>query len=360
MLAQEAIYRVMLDSIGEGLVGTDEHENITFVNKAMENLLGIPSAEAIGKALTEIVPLQDEMGNTVPDYLRPSTLALTQSITVRKHELFCVRKDTTTVPVHVIAAPVMSNGKTIGVITSFHNRTKEVELEMAEDEFVSIAAHQLRTPLGTMRWHLERLLAGKDTTQVKEILTEMYTSNLHLISLVNDLLIVTQINQNRIQVHPQETNILPLITEVIYQFRDEIQIKSLSVTVSPAQSIPDLFLDPQLFRQVMQNLFSNAIKYNKDHGSIAIDLVCRQAGLEKKEHDILLKITDTGIGIPKKDIKKIFEKFHRAANSNMVAYEGSGIGLFLVQSFVKYWRGKVWAESIEGKGTTIFLTIPIT
>lgn len=227
---------------------------------------------------------------------------------------------------------------------------------MKKDEFLSIAAHQLRTPLGTMRWTIERSIAGKYGKVSKEMheeLLSIYASNLQLIKLVNDLLDVSKITQEKLTNEPVAVDIIPLV---------DASVKEMSIVASqsfitmifehPRTQIGKVFVDPKLFHQIMENVLSNAIKYNKPHGKITIKI-------NGNNHAVQISVADTGIGIPKKDQERVFEQFTRASNAAIANTEGTGLGLFIVKSYIALWDGRIWLDSEINKGTTLYMELPV-
>lgn len=227
------------------------------------------------------------------------------------------------------------------------------EIDRQKSEFISLASHQLRTPLGSMRWNLELLQSEIQSLpqSAKNQLNEAYKSNLRVIRLVSDLLNIARIEQGRVKDEPEETDIVEIIKSAIAEMEPEAHKRSVTITSSLSPSPLRLTIDPKRFREVVQNLLSNAVKYTLSGGTVTVTL----ASLEKT---VSLSIADTGIGIPEKEQAKIFTKFARAENATKIDTEGSGLGLYIVKSFVEGWGGTITYKSVEGKGTTFFLTLP--
>jgi signal transduction histidine kinase len=232
---------------------------------------------------------------------------------------------------------------------------KEKQLDKTKDDFLSIAAHQLRTPLGNMRWNLERLIdrEGEGVTEKgKEIISDLNTSTIRLISLANALLDASRINQDRVDDHPEEVNIGEIIQDVVKNYEHELELKSVHISIVGLDTpLSKVFIDPHLFYQVIVNLLSNAIKYNKPDGNIEIKV-------ENNPSEIVIHIKDTGIGIPQDAQDRVFDKFFRATNAANTKNEGTGIGLFIVKSYIEKWHGRIWFDSKENEGTTFHIMIP--
>jgi len=242
-----------------------------------------------------------------------------------------------------------------GVITDV---TKEMEIDRAKTEFVSLASHQLKTPLTSISWLSEALLRGtggalsadqmKYTTNIQEAAQRM-------IAMVNDLLNVSRIETDTLAIRPEALDAVVLFTSVLEEQQHTADTKKVSVAFTHAGEIPQLSADPQLLRMIFQNLLSNAIKYTPDGGEVSCDMSLAEAGREL----IFLRVKDSGIGIPKAEQPQIFEKLHRASNAQNLVPDGTGLGLYLVKTILDRVGGGVSFESEEGKGTTFFATIPL-
>lgn len=228
-----------------------------------------------------------------------------------------------------------------------HNQEKDV--------FLSLAAHQLRTPLGAMRWNLEVLLAGDEgslATGVRTVLKDIYRSNQHLVLLVNNLLEISRINQGRkkfvfIQQYPKT-----VIAEAVKMIEPLAQAKKIRIRVQGANAKSKIWLEEKHFYEVVTNLLSNAVKYSKVRGKIVISS-------ELTDGFWQLSVADNGVGIPQADQANVFSNFYRASNAMTGNPEGEGIGLYMVKMFVKTWGGRVWFESSEGQGSTFYIRLPL-
>lgn len=231
---------------------------------------------------------------------------------------------------------------------------KEKKEEADKDEFISIAAHQLRTPLGIQRWTLERLLAqkyGKLSRKVKEQVDDVYISVLKLIKLVNDLLDVSRITQGRVENKPISFDLRMGMNRTVRELRGLASVHHVLLIANTGKQPIFAHVDPELFHVVLENLLSNAIKYNKEYGTVTISLKMLSGTVQ-------IKIVDTGIGIAQKDQSRIFEKFQRGTNAVKYVTEGTGLGLFIVKFYVESWKGHVSLVSALGKGTTVTIDLP--
>lgn len=200
-------------SIGEGLIAVNNHGKIMNVNKAAEEILGMKRKELVGNIITTL-PLEDEDGTSVPFAKRPTSIALATGETLHVTYFF-VRKDKKRFPIAITVTPIVLGNKTIGLIETLRDITQEKEIDRAKTEFVSLASHQLRTPLGIAKWYIEAIKEEGylDTVSetAKDYFNEVYKSNERLLTLVRDLLSISRIDQGKVRDNPQMINIIELV-----------------------------------------------------------------------------------------------------------------------------------------------------
>ncbi len=350
----------MLESVGEGLVATGKDGNIVLVNRAFENLLGWKENEVQGKLFINLVSMQDENGKRVENTDRPIQKMLKHGnknggLAVKTLNAFYKRKNDTVFPVSITISPIMVENEVIGVVEVFRDITKEREIDKEKTEFVSLASHQLRTPLSTINWYTEMLLAGdagKLTANQKKYLEEIYAGNQRMVELVNSLLNVSRLELGTFTIDPEPTNVIELAKAVIKEQEPGITSRKLYVETNFGKDVPEIYADPKLLRMVIQNLLSNAVKYTPEEGHILVSV-------EHRDKEILIKVSDSGWGIPKDEASKIFTKLFRASNVKEQDTEGTGLGLYIVKSIVEESGGTIRFESEEHKGTTFFVTLPV-
>ena len=348
----------ILTSIGDGLVVVDKEGKINYINKSFEEMLGWKSQEIIGKSMVEVVPREDLHGIEVSfkERILTQVLAGQKFVADLTNPFYYLRKDKSRFPVSSIVAPVILNKKIVGAVEVFRDITKEKGIDKAKTEFVSLASHQLRTPLSTVNWYSEMLLTGDVgaiSSEQKIYLEEIYKGNQRMVDLVNTLLDVSRIELGTFDGESKPTNIVALVESVIEEQKLQIDEKKLKLKCVIADHIPLIQVDPKLIRMVMQNLLSNSVKYTPERGKISILLA-----LDDKKN-IVIKISDTGYGIPNGQQDKIFTKLFRADNVVGKDTEGTGLGLYIAKSIVDQAGGSLWFESEENKGTTFNLLLPI-
>ncbi len=256
----------------------------------------------------------------------------------------------------VITAKVLDiKKKEIGVMKIFYNLTREKMIDKMKSEFISIAAHQLRTPLSAIKWVIKMVLdgdIGELTDEQKEFLTKGYQSNERIINLVNDMLNVSRIEEGRFGYSFKKGDFGALVGKVAEQLQNIFESKQITFSDAIPKGLPAIFMDEQKMDLVLTNLLENAVKYTPERGKIALSI---DAG----DQFIKVHIKDNGVGIPENDIPKLFSKFFRAENVIRMQTEGSGLGLFMVKNIIKRHGGDITVESEEGKGTVFTFTIPI-
>ncbi|MDP2737068.1 MAG: ATP-binding protein [bacterium] len=256
----------------------------------------------------------------------------------------------------VITSRVLEkNGNYLGVMKIFYDTTREKAIDKMKSEFISIAAHQLRTPLSAIKWVIKMILdgdAGELTIEQQELLNKGYLSNERIIRLVNDLLDVSRIEEGKFGFNFEKADFLEVLNTAISNVESLVAKNHQELTIKKPPNLPKIFLDKERMVMVLQNLLSNAIKYTPEYGKI-------QVIIEVDKQNLHVKINDQGVGIPAEDQPKLFSKFFRAANVAKLDTDGTGLGLFMVKNIVEKHNGRVSLKSEEGKGTEVSFFIPI-
>jgi len=235
-------------------------------------------------------------------------------------------------------------------------RERDEQVSQMKSEFLSIAAHQLRTPLSALKWMLCLVLEGdmgKLKKSQEELLQKGYDSNERMISLVNDLLDVVRIEEGRFAYTFTRTSLVQLFEETTRGVKILADQKGIALTfhtTQPPAAIPMVALDKEKFPLAFTNILDNAIQYTPAKGKVDVNISFQK--------EILVTVRDTGIGIPKRQLPRVFTKFFRGENAARMQTSGSGLGLFIAKNIIEKHGGKIWIESEEGKGTTVYFTIP--
>lgn len=348
----------ILQSVDEGVAVLDKEGKVTFINHAAQDLIGWIEQEAVGKVWTDLVPLERVDGTRLLPNDRPASWTHPSSTAAISSEtLYYVPKNGIRFPVSITSTPVVVDGATIGLVVGFRDLTKEKAVEELKEDFLSLATHQLRSPLVTMRWTLEALFENENKQippELRQKLDTIYQNNQHMIGLVNDILSVSRINQNRLLQQKQPGNLVKVLNNTLLQLQVEANHQQIKFDIKiedEALNTRQFLIDAALLSHCVENVIENAVKYSKPGGVISIKLATNG---EK----VCLTVADQGLGIPEADKEHIFEKFYRGQNVAQLDVPGSGLGLFVVKSIVESWRGSISISSKENVGTTVTMCIP--
>jgi hypothetical protein len=347
----------ILQSIAEGVFVVDRHGKIVLANAMTRMLAGTTHDELLNSPFYKHLKFLNEDKNPVAmDFLQP-VLKKSTVVKTEQNVIFVPKKGD---PIHVslAAAPIKKRSEVVGSVVVFEDKSKEYEVDKMKSEFVSIASHQLRTPLTGIKWMISLLLqgqAGKLNRKQLEFLQNIDSSNERMIQLVNDLLNVSRIESSTAQkLEKTDCDLKNLIGEVMNEQRSIAKQTDIRVEMetSPAATAAVVAGDRDKLYQVMMNLVNNAIKYSKKGGSVRL-------GYAVEGSFIKIFVQDSGIGIPKAQQSKIFQKFFRADNAIQNVATGTGLGLYYVKTVVEAHGGRIWFDSEQGKGTTFYLTLPL-
>ena len=347
-------FKLAVEYSSDHVVITDKDGIIIYANRAVENVTGYSEKEIIGqKAGTK----ENWGGQMKKDFYKKMWHTVLEKKETFSGEVNNIRKNGEKYIAFASIIPIMNSAQEVVFIVGIERDvTKEREIDRAKTEFVSLASHQLRTPLSTISWYVQMVLngdAGEISTEQRDYLNEVYGGSRRMIELVNALLNVSRIELGTFAVEPEKVDITKISDEVVKEMKPQIKNKKINLDVYYDPKIDILQLDPSLIRIVFQNLISNAVKYTPEKGRVDLSI-------KKKEKEILVSVIDSGYGIPKKDHKKIFTKLFRADNVKEKDSTGTGLGLYITKSIVEQSGGKIWFESAKDKGTRFYFTIPIT
>jgi signal transduction histidine kinase len=229
------------------------------------------------------------------------------------------------------------------------------QLQQLKDEFVFIAAHELRTPVTAIKGYLSLILdgvAGPVPDGVREFIKKVIRANERLIQLVNDLLAVARSEAGRLTVKVGPVDVREPVRAVLSELAPLADEKHIVLVYDPAANLPHALADSDRLKEVLVNLVGNAIKYTLGSGTVAVSH-------EISDHSLVTHIQDTGVGISPEAQKKLFEKFYRVQTEKTQGITGTGLGLFIVKQIVEKMEGKIWVESKEGKGSVFSFSLPI-
>lgn len=249
------------------------------------------------------------------------------------------------------------NGEYLGMLKVFSDVSREETINKLKSEFISVAAHQLRTPLSAIKWVIKMVMdedAGKLKDQQKEFMDKGYKSTQRVIALVDNLLYVSRIEEGRFGYSFRTFNSAKLIEDTASELWDAAQERELNFEVKKPKEMPNIYGDPEKIKLGLYYLLDNAIKYTPWKGTVELE-----AKVINDKNDLFIKVKDNGVGIPKEGQDKLFSKFYRGPNVLRMQTEGNGLGMFIVKSIVDKHGGTIDLESEEGRGTEVKITIPI-
>lgn len=233
------------------------------------------------------------------------------------------------------------------------------QLDKLKDEFLSIASHDLRTPMTSIKSYLWMALNGRGgplNEKLKRYLDISYTSSERMIGLINDLLNVSRIEAGRVQMNFEDLPLKPLVDQVFAEITAKAAEKNIALKYDEEGKLPNIIVDKQRFPEILQNLIGNAIKFTPEKGKITV-----KAATSTEDGFVEISVTDTGVGMSKDDMNKLFQKYGRMESSYTAAATtgGTGLGLYITKNYVELHGGKIWVKSEVGKGTSFIFTLPI-
>lgn len=354
--AEENELQSIVYSLEDALIAYDQNFKVFFFNPAAERMFGIPREHIVG----EMVQPQDAE--------RPDRRLLTQVIFPSLAPTLAPRSKAGTYPqivdisftnpvreLRVITAPVSEGGKMFGFVKIVRDRTREIGLLRQKSEFVTVASHQLRTPISEISWALESLRKSEGlSAEEREILERTLNSTQGLMHIVESLLLVAKEEEGRFGYDFATASYPEFLGNILSAATPQAEHTGVKLYFDrPKEPIPDLTIDADKIAMVVTNLLDNAIRYNVPNGQVIVTV--------KKAADgpfVETSVKDTGIGIPGAELEKIFTKFFRASNAIRFQTEGSGLGLYIAKNIIEAHGGQMWAESEVNRGTTFFFTLP--
>lgn len=359
MKQEKAQEKALISSLGVGIVSIDATGQILYVNKAFEDITKLDSKDLHAKKFTDVVPLFNIQDERIPAEETP----IEQALSTRKKVIvgnigfapFFMKKRSEKIAVAITVSPVIFEDKIRGVIAIFREVTKEREIDRAKTEFISLASHQLRTPLAGISLSSELLLkgvAGPVSEEQKEYLEEIFESTKRMSTLVGTLLNISRIEMGTIVIRAESLNPIHEIDSVINDLKAQAVAKNLNVMKEFDTNIHQITFDRNAFRIMIENLISNAIRYTPENGDVTISM-------QTDGKEIILKVADTGCGIREEEQDKVFSRLFRAENAKEISAEGVGLGLYMTKLLADKTSSKIWFESKENEGTTFYIAIAV-
>jgi two-component system, OmpR family, sensor histidine kinase VicK len=345
----------VLTGISDGVIVINNSSDIILFNPMASFLSGYLSKEAMDKKYTEILQFIPEEGpkDSKVDFIKNAIKSQkTQDINITQ---LLITKNKGKTPVKGSAAPLKNDeGNVTGCVVVLRDISKEREIDKMKGEFVSIASHQLKTPLTGIKWMTELLMKQNLNSDQMEFARGAHQSADRMVKLINELLDVSHIDTGRkFDLKKEKVDIIQLLESILQDLSDSAQRKNVELLLdkkNPAEIIVDV--DKSKIRQVFANFIDNSIKYSKEKGKVTV-------GCSRENNEAIISIKDNGIGIPGKQQEKLFEKFFRADNAVLSETDGTGLGLYIAKAIVEAHNGSVWFDSVENKGTTFYIKLLI-
>lgn len=350
---ERARTEAVFTSIGDGAIATDEFGKITRINPAALRILGFKERDVLGKWFPNVFVILDDDGSQVSLIDRPITRAFLTGQTVSEKTYYRT-KSGARLPVSVSVSPIIHNNRPIGAIEVFRDISLEYEVDRMKSEFISLASHQLRTPLSAIKTYTHMLMdgyMGEITAEQKRSLSTIVGAADRMNELISTLLNITRIESGSISVQPKLLSLMRLTEEAIKELDHTASGRDIKLTLVRSTDDYTIKTDSLIAKEIISNLTSNAIKYTPDGGAVTLKLANRS-------NSVVLSIHDTGLGIPKNAQPQIFTKFFRAPNVVKLETSGTGLGLYLVKGLADRLGGKVWFKSEEHKGSTFYFSLP--
>jgi PAS domain S-box-containing protein len=334
----------IINNLTDGLMVFDIENKLLLINPAVKKFFEVKEKEILGKSIVEFSDFHN---------LKYLFYLLGKEIKKVYRKELKIREN---LILEVTTIPIVIKGEKTGTIAILHDITREKTVEKMKTEFVSITAHQLRTPLSAIKWIFEGMLKEKSlklSEEQKKIVQEGFISVERIIALINDLLDIVKIEEGKYLYKFNFSNLEEITQSVIKSYQEMIRKKGLQFEFKIlSEKLPKVRVDAEKISLAIQNLADNAIRYTPPGGMVIV-------GLKSNKREMEFSIQDSGIGIPKDQQKNIFKKFFRGSNALRTETEGNGLGLYIAKNIIEAHGGKIWFQSEEGKGATFYFTLPL-
>ncbi len=350
---------IVINAIADGVIAIDGQGVIQLINPAAQEIIGWGKQDALKLDYKSVLKLLDTKGQPVDETSDPVQQVLHTNSSVVNNDLTLQTNSGRKLLVSVLASPVGQTGA--GAIIVFRDITNEKKEEREQAEFISTASHEMRTPVATIEGYLGLALNPATATidaRAVGYLQKAQESVRHLGQLFQDLLDISKVEDGRMKNNPKVVNLIEFTAEIVNNFQTRSKEKNLVLFFKPSaqresvQRVNPVYyvdVDNDHLQEVLSNLVENAVKYTKQ-GNVTVDVT------GDNEH-VIVKIHDTGIGIPPEDIPHLFQKFYRVDNSDTRDIGGTGLGLYLCRRLTEAMGGRLWVESKLGEGSTFFVEL---
>ncbi len=357
----------VLYSISDGVVATDKKGRVCFMNPVAESLTGYKQAEVKSRPIGSVLRIIDEERREEIKDLTDTKICGEDSHDV-KNRLLLVSKNKRKIPISISSAPIRDEyGRIAGTVTVFRDITEQRKAERAmleanrklkrldvlKTEFLSTVSHELRTPIAVIQEGIGLCLdgiAGSLTEKQRGILNRTLDHVQRLERLVGDLLDISKIEVGKMLLRRSSIDMVEIATDMALSYENQAKEKGVSIVSDVPDRPIKIYADRDKINQIFSNLMSNALRFTPEGGKITIRV-------EDGDRFVRCEVEDTGRGIAREDIPKLFKKFSQIGSSGEGEYQGTGLGLVIVKGLVEKHRGRIWVESEPGKGSKFIFTI---
>lgn len=359
---------LIISAIQDGVVVIGADKIIQVFNSAASDVTVWPAKDAVGLAYQSVIQLIDEHNVPYAVDKNPFELVFNNSTGIVDNTAYILTKTNKQIPINLSVSPLVSqDGSVEAVVGIFRDVSVERKQEQQRADFISTASHEMRTPVAAIEGYLALALNEKVSNidgKARVYLEKAHSSTQHLGKLFQDLLTSAKAEDGRLVSHPKVVDIGSFLEQVTDSLKISAEKKGIQVDFligssdtphsqsGPKNILPLYYsyIDPDRLREVVTNLFDNAVKYT-DQGRISI-------GLTGNDKVVQLYVKDTGHGIPADDVNHIFQKFYRVDNSTTRTIGGTGLGLFICKKIIEIYEGRIWVESKLDQGSTFYINLP--
>lgn len=345
----------LLESIGEGMVAVDRNEKIIAINAQAKSILKISDSDVASTNYSQLWQVETDGEIILPAEKRPIYLSLSTGKKIVAKNYYYITRDNTKIPVSITVSPIMIGGKIEGVIDIFHDITREKEIERLRSDFLTLASHQLRTPLSGTKWLIETLqrnVLGPLNKKQNTYLDEIYKMNERMIKLVFDMLNVLRLESGSRIIKKESISATSLYRDLGLMLDSAAKSSGILLRFPKnGGSVVSFETDREALNAILECFLSNAINYSETGTVITLDV-------REEPEGIVFVVSDSGIGISAQEHEHIFERFYRASNAKTFKPEGTGLGLFMAKWLADKIGGTITFESEEDKGSKFYLRIP--
>jgi PAS domain S-box-containing protein len=370
----ERRFRELLETAPDAIIEVNRDGRIVLFNRATESLFGYGREELLGNPIELLIPA--DLGAHVQDrgnyWSHPQKWPMESGLPLRGQ-----RKDGSQFPVEISLSPFKSDDgfRVTAIIRDIterklaedrlrafqvqytrdlEERNREIErADRIKSEFLGSMSHELRTPLHTVIGFSELLaeeLQGPLNEKQKRFVNHIHNDSLHLLDLINDILDLSKIEADRLELHPQVFDLLSAVNEVVASIRPQGEAKSIVITCEVPSAV-SFYADRVCVKQILYNLLSNAVKFTAEGGEIRVEARALENSME-------ISVVDTGVGIPKEEHRSVFERFYQVGATTKGVREGTGLGLAITKRLIEQHGGDIGVESEPGKGSRFTFTLP--